>query len=80
MRKIQTTKYSLKDSIWVSEHQKELAKYAGKWIAVLKNQLLATGDSINEVMQIVKAKDIKDLPLITMVPRKDEGPYILIWL
>lgn len=77
MKKTQTTKYSAQESIWVSKHQKELAKHAGKWIAVLKNELIATGDSISEVMQVVREKDIKALPLVTMVPRKDEGPYIL---
>lgn len=80
MKKIPTTQYFIRDSVWVSEHQKELAKYAGKWVAVLKNKLIATGDSINEVMQVVKEKGIKELPLVTMIPRKDEGPYILIWL
>jgi len=77
MPKKQTIKYSTRESIWVSKHQKELAKYAGKWIAVLRNKLIASGGSVTEVMQKVKEKGIKELPLVTMVPRKDEGPYIL---
>lgn len=78
MKKVKFLKYSRNESIWVSEHQKELAKYAGKWIAVLENKLIASGDSVSEVMQTIEQKGIKHLPLLTMVPRKDEGPYILI--
>ena len=77
MSKNQTKKYSTKESIWVSNHQKQLAKYAGKWIAVSKSKLVSAGDSVSEVMQEVKKKGIKSVPLVTMVPRKDEGPYIL---
>lgn len=66
-----------KESIWVSKHQKKLEPYAGKWIAVLDNKLIAAGDSVKAVMAIVKKKGIKKLPLVTMVPRKDEGTYIL---
>lgn len=80
MIKKSTTQYSVKESLWVSEHQKELAKHAGKWIAVSKNKLIAVGDSVNEVMRLAEAKGIQNLPLVTMVPRKDEGPYILVWL
>lgn len=78
MKKIKSLKYSRNESIWVSEHQKELAKYAGKWIAVLNNKLIASGHSLFGVTEAIKRKDIKGLPLITMVPRKDEGPYVLV--
>ena len=63
--------------LWVSKHQKKLEQYAGKWIAVLGNKLIGTGDSVKEVMTVVKRKGIKELPLVTMVPKKDEGMYVL---
>ena len=63
--------------LWISKHQKKLEQYAGKWIAVLGNKLIGTGDSVKEVMSIAKRKGIKELPLVTMVPKKDEGMYVL---
>lgn len=66
-----------KESIWVSEHQDELGKYEGKWIAVLKGKLLAVGDSVEAVMKNIKKKNIKELPLVIMVPKKDEEMYVL---
>jgi hypothetical protein len=66
-----------KELLWISEHSKEIEKYAGKWIAVLSNKVIAVGDSAKRVMEEVKKKRIKKLPLVTKVPRKDEEMYIL---
>jgi len=66
-----------KELFWLSEHSKEVEKFAGKWIAVLSNKILAVGDSTKSVMDEVKKKRIKKLPLVTKVPRKDEEMYIL---
>ncbi|MBI2504763.1 MAG: hypothetical protein HYW07_16220 [Candidatus Latescibacteria bacterium] len=67
---------SLEESTWVSEHQDELEKYAGKWIAVWKDQVLASGHSVVEVMEKV-AQQTSELPLVVKMPRKGEGPYVL---
>lgn len=67
-----------KELDWLSKHQKQLESLAGKWIAVLDNKVIAKGDSLKEVMEDVKKQDIRRLPLVTKVPRKDEGPYILV--
>ncbi len=66
-----------KELNWLSEHSKEIEKYSGKWIAILGEQILATGDSVRSVMRDVKKKHIKGLPLVTKVPRKDEEMYVL---
>jgi len=62
---------------WISGHRREVEKFAGKWIAVMANKILAAGDSVKSVMKVVKQKRIKRLPLVTKVPRKDEEMYIL---
>lgn len=54
-----------------------LDKYAGKWVAILKNRVVATGNSVREVMSTVKQKEIKELPLVTRVLRKDEETCVL---
>ena len=67
----------INDSLWVSAHQKELAQYGGKWIAVLDGKILATGGTVKEVMEKVSKKNIRELPLVTKIPRADEGMYVL---
>ncbi len=66
-----------KELSWMSTHKKELEKFSGKWIAVLDDKILASGDSVTNVMRKTKQKNIKGLPLVTKVPRKDEEMYIL---
>ncbi len=66
-----------KELDWISQHQKKVEKFAGKWIAVLSDKVLATGDSVKSVMKEIKRKQVKRLPLVTKVPRKDEEMYIL---
>ncbi len=66
-----------KDLEWISSHREEVEKFTGKWIAVLNGKILATGDSVSNVMEVVRGKHIKGLPLVTKVPRRDEEMYIL---
>lgn len=67
---------SQKESIWISEHRDELEQYSGKWIAVWKDRVIASGDSVSEVMEKAVPKT-EDLPLVIKVPRKDEDLYVL---
>jgi len=66
-----------KELNWMSSHRKEVEKYAGKWIAVLDNKILASGNSVKEVVALAKKKAARKLPLVTKVPRKDEEMYVL---
>lgn len=66
-----------KELDWISVHRKEVGKFSGKWIAILNNEILASGDSVANVMSKVKQRRVKNLPLVTKVPRKDEEMYIL---
>lgn len=55
------------------EHSQELSKkYAGKYIAVVDNKMIAVGNSNLEVFK--KAKEIypKKMVSISYIPRKDE--------
>ena len=65
------------ESIWVSEHQKELAIYAGKWIAVIDDKVVASGKNVQEVMELCKKIKVTSLPLVTKIPRQDEEMYVL---
>lgn len=62
------------ESKWISEHSDIIDEYTGKWIAVLKDKgVVASGDTIREVKKELEKKGIKELPLITKVPREDES-------
>lgn len=62
----------------------QIGKFAGKWIALdpAKKKIIASGDSLEDVAPAVNKSQTRDLaaeksPYVFLVPRKDEGPYIL---
>ncbi len=62
---------------WLSTHQDQVDEYAGKWIAILGDKILAIGESVESVMNKVAKLKLNELPLITKIPREDEGTYVL---
>lgn len=55
-----------------------LDKYAGKWVAFVDGKIVSWGDTLKELMARVKEKRLEKKASVFLVPRKDEGPYILI--
>ncbi|MEK7079072.1 MAG: DUF5678 domain-containing protein [Patescibacteria group bacterium] len=61
---------------------KNMGRYAGKWVAILKNRIIAVGETLKEISPLV-TRDIKDktpdekIAAAFKVPYKGEGPYIL---
>lgn len=55
-----------------------LNTYAGKWVAFIDNQPIACAENLNLLMQKVKKQHLHKEPSVMLIPRKDEGPYILI--
>ena len=65
------------ESKWISKHPEKVDEYTGKWVAVLEDKgIVATGDTLKEVKKMLAKKGIKELPLITKIPREDEGMNI----
>lgn len=56
----------------------DLAAYAGKWVAFSKNRIVASGASLPEVMRKVPRPTSRVKPTVFLVPRRDEGPYVLV--
>ena len=56
----------------------DVEKYIGKWVAVVEHEIIAIGNSLEEVYleAIKKRKDCNSVPYITMIPTGD--PMILI--
>ena len=67
-----------KDDLWIVEHFSELVtKYAGKYIAVVNETLVAVGESGIEVE--AKAREIEPhkIPSVIRVPREEDMACLL---
>ena len=55
------------DAAWLREHwnREVLGQYDGKWIAVLRSEIRASGSSVEEVLS--KASDAGEAPLFAFV-------------
>lgn len=66
---------------------KEIGQFAGKWVVIdpTKKTVIATGETFKEIAHIVthsvkvKIAPVGKAPFSFLVPRKDEGPYVL-WI
>src|SRR5262245_43337963 len=56
---------------WLAEHRRE---YAGKWVAVKEDKLVAVGESAAEVYAAADAAGVY-LPLVTFVEDPDAPPF-----
>lgn len=62
---------------------KDMGRFAGKWVAIntKKDLIIAVGDSLTDISPFVssrKGEESKIKASAFLVPRKDEGPYVLI--
>lgn len=62
-----------------------MGQYAGKWVAIdpVQDKIVAVGDTLSEIESFVTrpASDNRPsgtVPAAFKVPRKDEGPYVLV--
>lgn len=64
---------------------KKIGQFAGKWVVIdpTKETVIAVGDSLKEIGPLVthsineKTLPVGEAPFSFLVPRKDEGPYVL---
>ncbi len=70
------TKVSLK----VNKRTVSLDKYAGKWVAFIDDKVVAWADTLEEVANKIEKMKLKKRAVYFLVPREDEGPYILVLL
>lgn len=58
-----------------------LAAYAGKWVALSSNRIVAVGASLPELIRnIPSRRPTQEEPSVFLVPRRDEGPYVLVMI
>lgn len=57
----------------------DLGPYAGKWVALSGERIIAVASSLPAVMRRAAARKTPRLPpSVFLVPRRDEGPYVLV--
>lgn len=55
-----------------------LTAYAGKWVALANDHVVAVGVSLLEVMHKLSVRPSRRHPSLFLVPRRKEGPYVLV--
>lgn len=60
--------------------KKKLSQYAGEWLAFVGSKIIAHNDSLRELTQEIDKKGLRKKTSFFLVPRKNEGPYVLVYL
>lgn len=55
----------------------DLRIHAGKWVAFVNQKVVESAPSLDNLMSKVQNRKFKSQPSVMLVPRKDEGPYVL---
>ena len=67
-----------KDDLWIVEHFSELVtKYAGKYVAVVNEKLVAVGDSRRDVETKGCEVEPAKIPSVLRVPREEDMVCLL---
>ncbi len=67
-----------KDDLWIVEHFSELVdKYAGKFVAVVNETLVAVGESGAEVEARAREIEPHKIPSVIRVPREEDMTCLL---
>lgn len=67
-----------KDHKWIHEHFEELVeKYAGKYVAVANEELIAVGESRKDVEWVARGKYPDITPSVLLVPREEDFTCLL---
>ena len=62
-----------RDDLWIVEHFSELVtKYAGKYVAVVNETLVAVGDSRRDVETKAREVEPEKIPSVLRVPREED--------
>lgn len=61
------------DNAWLAHHYSDLVeRYAGKVVAIEAGEIVAIGDSWEEISQLFEQSDREIMPLIIEVPRPEQ--------
>jgi hypothetical protein len=67
-----------RDDLWIVEHFSELVtKYAGKYVAVVNETLVAVGDTRRDVETKAREVEPNKIPSVLRVPREEDMVCLL---
>ncbi|MFH1838525.1 MAG: DUF5678 domain-containing protein [Candidatus Kuenenbacteria bacterium] len=64
-------------TIKTTKTTKNLEQYAGLWVAFIGKKIISSANTLKELDEKAQKLKIKKTPTYFLVPRQDEGPYIL---
>ena len=56
----------------------DLNRFSGKWVAFVNGRVVESADKLPKLMLKMRQKKLERSASLMLVPRKDEGPFILI--
>ena len=56
----------------------DLEQFAGEWVAFYENKIVGHSKALEGLMRSMRSRSFKKKPSVLLVPRREEGPYILI--
>lgn len=62
---------------WLVEHHAEVEKYGGRWIAIVGEELVSDGKTLQGVYRKALKRNPGKIPLVTYVPRRGEELLIV---
>lgn len=71
-----TATYSKK----ITSKKIKLDRYAGKWVAFINGKIITYDETLSGLMKEIDSRKLRKKASVFLVPRKDEGPYVLIIL
>ena len=67
-----------RDQKWIARHFSELVdKYAGQYVAVVEEKVVANGKSAREVEEEAKEKCSVTIPSVVLVPKQEDLLHVL---
>lgn len=60
-----------------SKKRTNLSRYEGEWVAFLEDRVISHKDNLPDLVKEIEKRGVRKKASVFLVPRKDEGPYIL---
>ena len=54
-----------------------ISRYAGQWVAFVGSKIAAHEKTLRSLMKAIDKRGLRREATVFLVPRRDEGPYIL---
>lgn len=61
-----------------SKSSKKLGRYAGEWVVFVNRKIVAHNKTLTKAMKEAERLGLASKASVFRVPRRDEGPYVLL--